>query len=111
MAISALGSGLSGLQSYQQALTVSANNVANSLTPGFQPQRASFKETAPSGSSVSVESQTTPRASVASKDAPSQTDLASETVNQLTYSRGFEASANVVKTADSLIGTLLDAKA
>lgn len=115
MSVSALGSAQSGMQGYQRALDISANNVANTLSSGFQPKTASFKESAPSGSGVSV-SISAQGASLAAgeteaADAPSGTDLNTEMVNQLVYSNGFDASAAVLKSTDQMLGSLIDIKA
>lgn len=109
MTISALGVGMSGLQSYQRALDISANNVANALTTDFQSQQATFQDASPAGSGVSVINQTVaPGTTPVSNDAPSGTDLATEMVNQLVDRIGFEASAKTVKTSDQILGTLVD---
>ncbi len=54
MSISAIGSGLSGMQSFQRALDVSANNVANLDTNGFKPQQAEFQANTGGGVNVQV---------------------------------------------------------
>ena len=110
MSISAIGSGLSGMQSFQRALDVSANNVANLDTNGFKPQQAEFQANTGDGVNVRVSGTTAPQ-DAAAANAPSGTDLTSETVNSLQYKAGFELSAQVVKTADQMLGTLIDTKA
>ena len=111
MSISALNAGLSGIQSNQRALGISADNVANDLTTGYQPQRAVFQATAPVGSSVTASNPApalgaTPPSGAAA--AASGTNLPDEMVNQLTYQLGVEASAKVVKVSDATLGTLLN---
>lgn len=101
MGVSALGAGLSGLQSYQRALDISANNVANTFSKGFQPQSATLSESSPPGSGVS--------AGVRSSGLEG-TDLATEAVSSLVYKAGFDASAKVITTSDQLLGTLLDTR-
>lgn len=101
MSIGAIGAGLSGLQGYQRALDISANNVANTLTTGFKARQPAFNEANPPGSGVSV------GVTSASSDG---TQLESEMVGQLVYKAGFQASAKVVKTADDMLGTLIDTK-
>jgi len=110
VAISALGTGLSGLQSFQRAVDITANNVANSNTAGFRPQTAQFRESTPAGSGVTVSSSSAGAGSRSDPGAPSGTDLTNELVNLVVYKAGFQASAKVVKTADSLLGSLLDTK-
>jgi flagellar basal-body rod protein FlgC len=102
MGMGAIGSGLSGMQGFQRALDVSSNNVANTLSTNFRPAQASFSEASPAGSGVVVS---------ARKSATDGTQLESDMVNQLVYKAGFQASAKIVKTADDLLGSLLDTKA
>lgn len=101
MSISALNIGLSGLQTFRRALDSSAHNVANSLTAGFKPQQVAFQEGATGGVAV---------VGNASAD-PGGTDFASETVQSIQYKTGFDLSAKVVKTADEILGVLIDIKA
>lgn len=108
MSISALNTGLSGMQAFQRALDVTGNNVANVDTNGFEPQQAQFQAVSAGGVNVNA-SPASPQSLSAS--APSGTDLVSETVNSLQYKYGFDMSAQVVKTADQTLGTLLDIQA
>jgi len=110
VSISALNSGLTGMLAFQHGLDTSASNIANSLTKVFQPQQASFQEVAHGGVS-SLVSGNGSSGSFATSTAASGTDLATETVNSLVYKAGFEISAKVVKTADQMLGTLVDIQA
>src|ERR1700692_3741364 len=107
MSISALSSGVSGLQAYQTAFDSSSNNVANLDTNGFQPQKADFQSNPGGGVHVVLRAPITPQ-SAAAANAPSGTDLTSETVNSLQYQYGFDMSAQVVKTSDQMLGTLIN---
>ena len=40
----------------------------------------------------------------------SNVDLGEETVNQILAQRGFEANLKTIKTADDMLGTILDMK-
>ncbi len=122
MSVSALSAGLSGLNGYQSALNISANNLANAQSTGFQPAQAVFQETSPSGSGVNVVSRGAPAGGVGAsagaasatpdqRGAPSGTDISTELVNQLVYQIGFQASAKVIKTADQNLGTLINTTA
>lgn len=108
MAISALSAGLSGLNANQRALDVEAHNVANVNTQNFQPQQASFQETSPAGTGVTLSAA---GRGLAAADGSSGTDLASSITNSLVYKAGFQLSAKVVQTADQNLGTLIDLKA
>jgi len=122
MAINGLNIGASGLQAYQRALDISANNVANALTKNFQPRQPQFQEAAPAAAGVVVTlspagSQTANTVNAAnngnqaSEDQASGTDLTTEIVNQIQYQAGFNFSAKIVKTNDEILGTLLDLRA
>lgn len=113
MSISAFSSGLSGLQSNQAALDVSANNVANVSTNGFQPQRAAFQESSPAGGGVTLSAQgrDLAAASAAPSSAGSGTDLASDITNSLVYKAGFDLSAKVIQASDDMLGSLINTRA
>lgn len=119
MSISALTAGVSGLSANQRALDVAANNVANANTANFQPQQANFQESSPAGGGVtlSVEGRqlaaadnVTGSASVDGAAASNGVDVAREITNTLVYDIGARLSANVVKTADQALGSLIDVK-
>lgn len=127
MSISSLGAGLSGLQSFQRAQDVTANNIANVDTNGFKPQQANFQaqpnggvNALVSGGPTVAQSLTAPAAALqggtgsaptTDTPAPSGTDLTKETVNSLEYKYGFDMSAQVVKTTDQMLGTLINIQA
>lgn len=106
MAISAISSGLSGLRSAQLSLDVSAHNIANANTAGFQPQSVQHLESASGGVTSAIAS-----TQVAGQNNESGTDLASETVNSLVYKHQFGLNAKVIQTADQNLGTLINIKA
>ena len=106
MSISALNSGLSGLRGYQTALDSSAHNIANANTSNFQPEQASFQEGSNGGVTVNIS-----RQGIAASADASGTDLTTETVNSIQYKAGFDVNAQVVKTANEVLGTLLNTKA
>jgi len=107
MAISSLGAGLSGLQANQQALGVEAHNTANLATQGYTAQSASFAESRPAGTGVTL--------SAAGREMSGAqgggTDLATSMSNSLVYKLGFELSAKVIQAADERLGTLIDIRA
>jgi flagellar hook protein FlgE len=108
MAIAALSSGVTGLNAAERALGNSAHAIANIGTQGFQPSRADFQENAPAGTGVSISFQAQQLLAV---DAPSATNLATETTNSLIYKAQFDLSAKVIQAADQNLGTLIDTKA
>jgi flagellar hook protein FlgE len=103
------------------ALTVSANNVANYLTPGFKASRVDFSElsvaqggAAPNGLRAQlgrgVEAKTVaPDASNAKEDAQgaSDVDLIGEFAAILQNGMAFKASAKTASAADKMLESLL----
>ncbi|MFA9274709.1 MAG: flagellar basal body rod C-terminal domain-containing protein [Candidatus Aquirickettsiella gammari] len=110
MAISSLNIGISGMKAYQGALDSTANNVANALTKGYQPQLASFQENANGGVRVNISKAAQELAKQGDSIETSGTDLTTELTNNLQYRAGFELSAKLVKTADEIFASLLDLK-
>ena len=115
MSGSALNIGLTSLRAYQRALDSSSHNIANANTSGFQPEQAQFQESTAGGVVVnisqngSVASASTTPADLAAQ--ASGTDLSTELVNSIQYKSGFEFSAQIVKAADNVLGTLIDINA
>ncbi|BBB60362.1 hypothetical protein UNDYM_2092 [Undibacterium sp. YM2] len=107
MSVSALNSGLSGLQAYARALDSSGHNVANASTAGFVPQQVSFQEQPAGGVIANISKE---GSSLASQEQ-SGTDLNTEIVQSLQFKTGFDLSAKIIKTKDELLGTLIDIKA
>ncbi|MFZ6719544.1 flagellar basal body rod C-terminal domain-containing protein [Undibacterium sp. Ji49W] len=110
MSVSALNSGLSGLKAYASALDSSGHNVANASTAGFVPQQVSFQEQPAGGVTATISKEGASLASQNPADS-SGTDLASEIVQSIQFKAGFDLSAKIIKTADQVLGTLIDIQA
>ena len=93
-----MGIALSGMQSAQTRVAVSAHNVANLLTDGLRPQRAVQTSLASGGS----------RAMVQTAVSPEPVELDREIVEQIVAKAQFEASARVLGVDLELKGSLLD---
>ncbi len=91
---------LSGLNAAQTRLNASANNIANMNTEGFR--RDEVSATAAAGGGVEV--------SVAKADTVG-TNLVQDVVEQKLAVLEFKANVQVLRTADQMVGTLLDEKA
>ena len=111
-------------------MATAAHNVANVNTAGFNPQHAVYA-TGPDGWGVQLDAilqdadalgrqPAEPRSramvnasSVVAPEttSPSGTDLSREMVHMISYQRGYQANAQVVRTADGMLGYLLDMKA
>ncbi|HIF95027.1 MAG TPA: flagellar basal body rod protein [Myxococcales bacterium] len=93
-----LGIALSGIQSAQTRIGVSAHNVANYLTEDFRPQRV-VQTAAPSGGT---------RARVQQSRDPEPVSLEREIVSQITAKTAYTASVRVFEVGAKLEGALLD---
>lgn len=114
MSGTALNIGITSLRAYQRALDSSSHNIANANTSGFQPEQAQFQEAIAGGVVVNISQ----NGSIASGSTPadlatqtSGTDLSTELVNTIQYKAGFQFSAQIVKAADDVLGTLIDINA
>lgn len=111
MTISALNTGISGLQAYDRALASSAHNIANASTANFKPETAQFSEAANGGVIVNISQaaqQLANTSGTSTVNEPSETDLANEIVNTLQYKAGFQVSAKIVQTNNEILDTLLN---
>ncbi len=106
---------VSALQAFSNQMSVSANNVANSLSDEFKADRALNVEgengqvetyiTETNGSAPLVED---PLKEDGSLKEMSNTDIGEEMVVQIQAQNGFEANAKVIQTYDETLGSLLD---
>ena len=90
----------SGLQAAQARLNASASNVANLQTPGYKP--------------VTVQAQAQQQGGVVVNFSRAATDgvaMEEEAVAQIQAKTDFMANLQVLKTADQVMGSLLDTKA
>lgn len=92
----ALGTAVSGLSASQLGLDVSADNVANADTPGHLAARVQRTAQPEGGVAASV------------APGPGQTDLATESVAQVTESIAYAANARVVDVSTQLTKSLID---
>lgn len=90
----------SGLQAAQTRLGASANNVANGQTEGFKRQTAQATAQSQGGVVVTL-----------SRAATEGSDLTQDVVDQLSAKQSFAANLAVLKTADQMMGSLLDTRA
>jgi flagellar basal-body rod protein FlgC len=115
--MSALDTALAGLTAFAKKLDVSAHNVANVNTDGFKKSRTEFVEAGTGGVSPVVQKDDSAGPTVL-KDTgygPAQVelsnvDLGEEAVSQIIAQRGFEANLRTLKTADDMLGSILDTK-
>lgn len=113
MITNALNNGLSGMRAAQSALDVSSHNIANMNTQGFKPQQIIQSENSTGGVNAAIRAPAAESADTAGKPeaATSGTDAATEMVNSLQFRATFDLNAKMVKTADEMLGTLVNTKA
>ncbi len=115
--IGAIYSALSGLTAFSTQIDVTAHNVANVNTDGFKKSYTEFVSVETGGvlPVVRKDDSAGPMVLRDSGYGPiqvelSNVDLGEETVNQILAQRGFEANISTLKTADDMLGTILDIK-
>lgn len=115
--IPAIDIALSGLTAFAKKLDVSAHNVANVNTDGFHKSRVEAVEVGTGGVLPVVQKDDSPGPSVlkdrgygAAQVELSNVDLGGEAVTQIVAQRGFEANLRTLKTADDLLGSIIDTK-
>ena len=108
---------ISGLQAASLKLRVSANNVANANTDGYQRQQVTT-QAGTYGVEVKVEKVSTvePTNSVQASgdlrsDTPSNVDVAEELLEMKAAENLFEANLKTLNTNDNMLGRILDIEA
>jgi flagellar basal-body rod protein FlgC len=115
--MSTIHSVLSGLGAYAKQVEVSANNVANVNTDWFKKSHTELVSVETGGVLPVVRKDDSPGPTVlrdsgygSTQVELSNVDLGDEVVNQIIAQRGFEANLQTIKTADDMLGSLLDIK-
>jgi len=113
--IGAIHSALSGLTAFSTQVAVTAHNVANVNTDGFKKSRTELIALESGGVRSAIQKDETAGPTILNNTgygpaqlALSNVDLAEEAVNQILGQRGFEANIQTIKTADEMLGTILD---
>jgi flagellar basal body rod protein FlgG len=112
--IDGISASLSGIRNALQRLGLTANNIANQQTPGYQALRATNVESAAGGVQIGavVRDQTpgSPLPDFAGGPAlvGSNVDPTVEQVNLLINKHQFEANINALRAQNDLLGDLLD---
>jgi len=106
---------VSALQAFSRQIQVSANNVANALSDDFKASQALNTEGKNSQVTTVISTDDRPGPLVddpmttnGSLKELSNTDIATEMVQQISAQRGFEANTKPIQTWDEAVGTLLD---
>lgn len=118
--IEAFSAALSGLRAYANQASVTAANISNLNTPGFNPSRSLTQSLGTTGGVTSTTQttaqSTTPQGPLSqdpSLQAPpevSNVDLGGEMVNLIQAKYGYSAQTSVIKASDEMLGSLMDIK-
>ncbi|RLB88297.1 MAG: hypothetical protein DRH26_13860 [Deltaproteobacteria bacterium] len=103
------------LKAFSKQISVSANNIANSLSDNFKSSRAINTGGADKHVSTTITQSKTagplvedPLKNDGSLKEVSNTDIAEEMVQQISAQHGFNANANAIQTYEKTIGSLFD---
>ena len=103
------GIALSGMQAAQAQLNVTAQNVANSGTPGYQAARVDLVDLSTGGVAVDdISNDTTPGPLAPDGSNGSNVDLGSEMINLTRAKLLYSANAAVLRVGEQMTGSLLD---
>ncbi|MDR2401409.1 MAG: flagellar basal body protein [Deferribacteraceae bacterium] len=108
--LNAVNSASSALRAYTEVINTTAHNVANINTEGYTPQRVHLSEARGGGVKATAESIRNPAevrqdAYISEKNS---VNYAAEAANQITSLRSFQANTGVIRTADEMLGTLIN---
>lgn len=98
-----LSSLISGIKAAITRHDVTAHDVANINTPGYEERVPHQVETKPAGTEISHISRTPNPSS-----ETSNTDLAEETKEQIINKRALQANVQGIKTQDEMLGEVID---
>jgi flagellar basal-body rod protein FlgC len=104
-----LSIGGSGMNAAMTQLNVTANNIANLNTPGYQSQGVDLVSLSQGGVGVGgITTDTTPGPVDPTGKEQSNVDLASQSIDLMREKTLYDANAAVVRTGNQMLGSLLD---
>lgn len=111
MFTSALNSFATGLALQERRLSAAARNIANLTTAGYKATSVIGQTTADGGvTSRVVSAGGAGTSSVGGSSAASTTNLVDDTATQITARAAVKAQASGVRTADKMLGYLIDVR-
>jgi flagellar hook protein FlgE len=99
-----INASISGMQTAAKRHNITASNIANLQTEGYQAKRA-INGDSPTGGVDIVEIQTS---EAPTPPGSSNVDLTTEVTNQIVDKNTYEANATMLKAQNDTLGTLLD---
>lgn len=115
--ISSIQPTLSALKAFDKKMGVSADNIANVNTPGYQTKRATISEGPGRGVETTIsredplrnsEAPTEVSAPPGEKTPPSDVSLEKELPDMMTTRRGYQVNIKMFQAQDEMLGTALD---
>ncbi len=114
--VNTLDASLSAVQSHFTRLNSSAKNIANLNTDGYKGERVTIEEGPTGVTTTNISTETNPgptrmelnQAGDLVEVEMSNVDLATEIVKSMESSLAIKANLNVAKTADELLGEVID---
>ena len=111
--IEGFNSALSGLRAYARQTGVTAANISNVNTPGFNPSRTVTQAASAGGVTSTTQTPTaqgpmTQDPSLQAAPEVSSVDIGGEMVNLIQSKYGFSAQTGVIKASDDMLGSLMD---
>jgi flagellar basal body rod protein FlgG len=110
--ISGISASLSGLNAFGKKLSNSANNIANSNTPGYKKTESIIGEDGVGLPELSLKRIDTPGPLLVESDGTitkqSNVDLAEELTQTMVAQRGYEANLKALKAQSDMLGSALD---
>lgn len=97
MSIDGISGAASALNAFSDALSVTANNVANADTSGFKPEDAIMNEGSDGSVYVTL-----------SQNSQEGTDLAKEAVDMIATEAGFKANIKSLQASEDMKKKLID---
>ena len=113
--INATSISVSALNAFQKKMDVTADNVANVLTDGFEKSRVTFQEKASGGVNavidrveiIDIQKKTIGNDELVTAQS-SNVDLSEELTNIISTTAAYKANLTSVKTQEDMTGALLD---
>ncbi len=113
--ISSIQPTLSALKAFDRKMGVSADNVANINTPGYEAKKATLSEGPGGGVETKIsrparsEASATQTAALPGEEArPSNVSLDEELPEMMVTKRGYQANLKALKAQDEMLGNALD---
>lgn len=114
--VNALNASLSAVQSHFTQLNSNAKNIANLNTDGYKRERVTISEGPTGETTTSISTETDPGPTRMDLNQTgelievemSNVDLATEIVKSMESSQAIKANLNAAKTADEILGEIID---